>query len=69
VAIAAPPSVRRACSSANRSSTGAAAALIMPTIITAHITNVKKRSAAPHDASILIPIFAINASVSAEEDI
>jgi hypothetical protein len=41
----------------------------MPTIITAHIMNVKRTSAALHGASMTIPIWAMTAAVSADADI
>jgi hypothetical protein len=42
-----------------RNSTGAALPAIMPTIMTVHITNVKKTSAAVHGMAIVIPISCI----------
>jgi len=38
---------------------GAAVPVIMPTIITAHIVNVKNTSVASHGMSIVIPMSAI----------
>ena len=42
---------------------------IMPTIITAHMANVKKASAAVHGLSIVMPIAAIWLANSMEADI
>ena len=41
----------------------------MPTIITAHIANVKKTSAAVHGMSIVMPMSAIIRSCSIAADI
>ncbi len=41
----------------------------MPTIITAHMANVKKTSAAVHGVSIVMPIAAIIVSYSMDDDI
>ena len=41
----------------------------MPTIITAHMANVKNTSAAVHGMSIVMPISAIIVSCSIEDDI
>ena len=41
----------------------------MPTIMTAHMANVKKTSAAVHDIAVVMPIFAIIVSYSMEDDI
>ena len=64
-----PRSARLECAAANRSSTGAAAPAIMPTIITAHMVNVKNTSATVHDMSIAMPISAIIVSCSIEDAI
>ena len=60
---------RAACAPAKRSSTGAAVPVIMPTIITAHIVNVKNTSAAVHGMSIVMPIPAIIESCAMDDDI
>ena len=54
---------------AKRTSTGAADALIIPIIITVHITNARKTSLAPHDTPAAIPMLAIIDSDAADEDI
>src|SRR5260221_6348618 len=54
---------------ANRRTTGAADAVIIPTIITSHIANVKKTSAAVHGMSIVMPMSAIFRSYSIAADI
>jgi hypothetical protein len=59
----------RPARAANRSSTGAADPAIIPIIITAHMANVKNRSAAVQGVSIAIPISAIIVSCFMEDDI
>jgi hypothetical protein len=63
--------LRFACIPVKSSTTGAADAVIIPTIITAHIANVKKTSAAPHGLSIAIaiPIAAMSRSYAIAADI
>jgi hypothetical protein len=60
---------RPALAAANSSSMGAADGVIMPTIITAHIANVKKTSAGPHRISMFMPIAAIILSCIMSADI
>ena len=49
--------------------TGAADALIIPIIITDHMTQVMKRSAAPNGAFAVMPIDAMIVIASVGEDI
>jgi hypothetical protein len=60
---------RPARAAANSISMGDADGAIMPTIITAHMANVKKTSAALHGMSIVMPIAAIILSCSISADI
>ena len=61
--------LRPLCIAAKRSITGAADAVIIPTIITAHIANVKKMSAALNGMSIVMPMSAIIVSCFIAADI
>ena len=63
------PPPRLACMLVKRRSTGAADAVIMPTIITDHIAKVKKKSRAPHGALFAISIFAITVVETAEDGV
>jgi hypothetical protein len=60
---------RAVCAPAKSSSMGAAVPVIMPTIITAHIVNVKNTSIAVHGLSIDMPMFAIIESYAMDDDI
>ena len=48
---------------------GAAVPAIMPTIITAHIVNVKNTSVAVHGMSVVMPMSAISESCAMDDDI
>src|SRR5213593_4858874 len=57
-------SARPRRTTAKRIRTGAAAGVIMPAIITAHITKVKRKSAALHGVWLVVPVAAVMPSCS-----